>query len=500
MHRSGTSAVTRILNLMGVDLGPNLMPPAPENPEGFWENLDFVEINEKILALLGARWDNVTPTFVDLDATSNPGLTLLDEKIVSAVKANFPEASLWGWKDPRTCLFFPLWSRALNSLNIETDIVLAWRNPISVAKSLAKRNSFSVEKSYRLWYAYTLSALFHSCNHRRILINYDQLMDDWQLETDKIAHALHLPWPEDREQFIATVETFVNPNLRHSHIPYDQTIKELPAYAAELFDILVKTKNFDDTELQQKIHSLYSLFTSIEQGNAFQINGADMPKEKAELTLYYSENENFSEEQSFSEPVSPAMELTFNFDFTPQNSLHLRLDPLDCPGIIDILNISVSSGDGKLLFSADLNFLAAMGHCTEMLFVNCLILDGQHTSLLITSSNDPQITLPCINTSGPCHIRISLRIVNFIPLETAQTFNSITKKYTDRLHELCQALSIKEAKVYELENFNQSKITTIALLQEQISEYKQLVIGLNGVIQAQENTMDNIKKGNQLVI
>lgn len=472
MHRSGTSAVSRILNLMGVDLGTNLMPPAPENPEGFWENLDFVEINENIFSHLEASWDNVTPAFVALDNTSNPELTPFKEKIASVVKANFFESSLWGWKDPRTCLFFPLWSEALNSLDIETDIVLAWRNPISVAKSLAKRNGFSVEKSYRLWYAYTLSALYHSRHHRRVLINYDQLMDDWQRETDKIVHTLHLPWPEDREQFMSTVETFINPTLRHSRIPYEQTVKELPAYAAELFDTLVKTEDINDTAFHQKIHSFYSLYTSLEQSNAALIKGADKPIETANLTLYYSENGHFSEEQSFSEPISPAMGQTFNFDFAPHISLQLRLDPLDRPGIIDILNIRVSSIDGELLFFADLDSIARKNLFKDNSLKDCLIIDGQYTPLLITTSNDPQITLPCINIIRPCSIKISLRVASLISLKTAQIFT----------------------KVSELETTIQSKSTTITLLQEQISEYKELVNGLNGVILAQENTLNNLKR------
>ena len=38
MHRSGTSALTRVLNLLGVALGDDLMPPGPDNPLGFWEH------------------------------------------------------------------------------------------------------------------------------------------------------------------------------------------------------------------------------------------------------------------------------------------------------------------------------------------------------------------------------------------------------------------------------------------------------------------------------
>src|SRR5262249_23640698 len=59
MHRSGTSMVARLLNLCGLYLGEDedLMPSAADNPEGFWENLHFVDLNEKILSALQGGWD-----------------------------------------------------------------------------------------------------------------------------------------------------------------------------------------------------------------------------------------------------------------------------------------------------------------------------------------------------------------------------------------------------------------------------------------------------------
>lgn len=41
-HRAGTSMVARLLARSGVYLGPeeDLLAPAPDNPEGFWENRD----------------------------------------------------------------------------------------------------------------------------------------------------------------------------------------------------------------------------------------------------------------------------------------------------------------------------------------------------------------------------------------------------------------------------------------------------------------------------
>ena len=59
MHRSGTSMVAKLLQQAGLNLGEeaDLMPPAAENPEGFYEHLEFVRLNDEVLNIAGAGWD-----------------------------------------------------------------------------------------------------------------------------------------------------------------------------------------------------------------------------------------------------------------------------------------------------------------------------------------------------------------------------------------------------------------------------------------------------------
>ena len=50
MHRSGTSAVTRGLLATGISFGENLLQPLiGVNEKGFWEDLDILEFNERLL-------------------------------------------------------------------------------------------------------------------------------------------------------------------------------------------------------------------------------------------------------------------------------------------------------------------------------------------------------------------------------------------------------------------------------------------------------------------
>jgi hypothetical protein len=63
MHRSGTSLVSRALNVLGVYLGPEeqLMRPSTDNPAGHWESRPIKEINDEILSILGGSWQEPPP-------------------------------------------------------------------------------------------------------------------------------------------------------------------------------------------------------------------------------------------------------------------------------------------------------------------------------------------------------------------------------------------------------------------------------------------------------
>jgi hypothetical protein len=64
MHRSGTSAITRGLMVLGVELGDHLMPPAPnDNDKGFFEDIDVNAINVELYRSLEnhPNWHTLAP-------------------------------------------------------------------------------------------------------------------------------------------------------------------------------------------------------------------------------------------------------------------------------------------------------------------------------------------------------------------------------------------------------------------------------------------------------
>ena len=53
MHRTGTSAVARVISLLGADLPKDLLPPNAENIRGYWEPRAVVRVHHELLEALG---------------------------------------------------------------------------------------------------------------------------------------------------------------------------------------------------------------------------------------------------------------------------------------------------------------------------------------------------------------------------------------------------------------------------------------------------------------
>ena len=62
MHRSGTSAIARVVNLLGADIaGDLMMAVAGVNDRGYWESNTLFAIHHRLLRELGSRWDDPFP-------------------------------------------------------------------------------------------------------------------------------------------------------------------------------------------------------------------------------------------------------------------------------------------------------------------------------------------------------------------------------------------------------------------------------------------------------
>lgn len=228
MHRSGTSTVTRGLNLLGAWLGEenDIVKPLPENPEGFWERYDVYYLQERMLSVMKREWATTAPlpeNWLTLDE-----IRPLRDELVDLVRKNFLGRPLWAWKDPRTCLLLPLWREVLSELSIGLKVLFVVRNPLDVARSLEKRNGLTLDKGLGIWFNNTLAALQGGEGLETIFLSYDRFLDDWETELKSCAVGLGIEWPADATALRVKMATFVRSDLRHSVSGLD----ELRAVAA----------------------------------------------------------------------------------------------------------------------------------------------------------------------------------------------------------------------------------------------------------------------------
>ncbi|WP_394696418.1 sulfotransferase [Pseudoxanthomonas japonensis] len=213
MHRSGTSALTRVLNLLGVPLGDELLQPQDDNSKGFWEHAAAVEIHEKLLAALGRNWHDVRE--MPEGWLEHPATEVAISEIAALVSREMRGQALWAVKDPRMCRLLPLWVAALERLKIGARAVLAVRDPREVALSLHKRDGWTLGHAYLMWIQHLMEALTASSSIPRAIVGYTQLLEDWRPAMDRVATSLGLEWPSAYAAVGQEIDGFLNPQDQH---------------------------------------------------------------------------------------------------------------------------------------------------------------------------------------------------------------------------------------------------------------------------------------------
>jgi hypothetical protein len=212
MHRSGTSMVAGLTNLLGVYLGPDdrMLGASRHNQKGYWEHRDIIAMNDRILARFGGDWRNVPDfpprweTITELKDLKRDAQRVLDR--------DFSGQSLWGWKDPRTCLTLCFWQSFLPP--IKHIIVL--RNPVGVASSLERRDKLSRSDSVYLWLAYTAESLRASATKKRVLFCYEDFFENSAAELRRMAEFVGVRDRAAHDAFLSAAAAFVDESLDHS--------------------------------------------------------------------------------------------------------------------------------------------------------------------------------------------------------------------------------------------------------------------------------------------
>lgn len=230
MHRSGTSALTRVVNLLGVDLGTDLMEAAEGNNErGFWEHQGIVDRHDRLMADLGMRWDD--PRAMPEDWLAHPATAAARKDLEAILDAEFASAPLWGVKDPRMCRLLPLWRPMLEARGVQVMALHMLRHPLEIARSLERRDGMPRGRALMLWLRHQIEALEFSADVPQSWASFDRLMSAWKAEMSKVDGDLHLGFDDRIGAVAAEIDGFLDVGLRH-HALDDDVLKTEPALAA----------------------------------------------------------------------------------------------------------------------------------------------------------------------------------------------------------------------------------------------------------------------------
>lgn len=214
-HRSGTSAITRWLSLLGADLPQSLMSPSKDNLLGYWESTVFTKTHDRILQQIGSRWSHVLA--LSPGALERPERVEWIAQIVKSLNDEFGHAPNPVVKDPRATRLLPLWKAAAAQHNFELKPILVIRNPLEVANSLKKRDNMPLYSALMLWLRCTLEAEEHSRSQPRAVVDFRSLLHDWRGVAERTEKILSLTFKRTPQTDIE-IDNFLSDKLVHQHV------------------------------------------------------------------------------------------------------------------------------------------------------------------------------------------------------------------------------------------------------------------------------------------
>lgn len=225
--RSGTSCITGLLELCGLDLGQNLevlRDSTEYNPRGHFELGLLFTINERLCyeASGGSASIFNIPEQMAMDRIA------ACRKRYFQLFINQFDGELC--KDPLMCVTWRYWEENWPHLN---QAIFCLRHPLSVAHSMRNRYGISIAHGLQLWQTYTLR-FFQSVVRCKIYIfDFDYFL---QNPEDSLSSLLQwLKKPVRIEQIRSHVCNFFETKFVHAYYSKNE-VDILPAAISKLYD------------------------------------------------------------------------------------------------------------------------------------------------------------------------------------------------------------------------------------------------------------------------
>ncbi|WP_313137855.1 hypothetical protein [Paracoccus jeotgali] len=237
MHRSGTSALTGMLGILGCDLPKTLMPASESNERGHHESQKINDFMNVLLTSAGTRWDDWLPMaegWYDSGRAED-----FQAKAIDLFREEHGTSRLCAMKNPRICRLLPFWDQVWSAVEVEPRFALIHRNPMEVAASLEKRNGIDLHLGLLIWLRHVLEAEAGTRGRPRSFVSYPELLQNWKRTAEKLQSDLQITLPRFSLGVAAEVEEFLTPTLRHFvEAPEGIDAPIVPAWIQDAFGIM----------------------------------------------------------------------------------------------------------------------------------------------------------------------------------------------------------------------------------------------------------------------
>ena len=260
MHRSGTSAVARLMNILGAQLPARLLTGLNGVDTKHWEPAEIVKINDEILNRGGSEWRDWRR--FDLKSLSDDVIAEYRRRIVISIAEDYGNSEFIVLKDPRICRLMELYDDLLNQNGREVRYLLPFRNPLSVIASLQKRDQMTRPYSALLWLRHVVDAEVATRNKRRWFVSYEGLLEDWRPEVEAIIGRLG-PLNAIDTPLSAEIGAYLTRDSQHHIHSSDETTKseELVPWVKHAYAALQRlSKNTEDTEAMATLDGIRGEF------------------------------------------------------------------------------------------------------------------------------------------------------------------------------------------------------------------------------------------------
>ncbi len=258
MHRSGTSALARLVGYLGAALPADAIEAHSDNARGYWESAAIVKADDQLLRVARSSWFDPRP--LDLSRLEPSALRSRKDRIWEAVTAAFGDARLITIKDPRQCRFVPTIVETLAEHGVASRAVLMLRSPQAVARSIASRDGTTPAFAELLWLRHMIDAERATRGLMRAVIGFDAMIDDWREAAARLLPLTGGAMPEG--DMAAAVDAFLDPALRHhrSDGPGEQPLAAIVEAVQTGLAALIAS---DDADARAALDDVYARFDAM---------------------------------------------------------------------------------------------------------------------------------------------------------------------------------------------------------------------------------------------